>query len=133
MPYETHDLRGSETILVIDDEDYVREMSRDILAPLGYEVLLAGDGIEGLKMFNEMKDRISLVVLDMIMPDMGGSDVFSALKAMKPEPKVLLCSGYSSSGFADIDKLMKRGANGFIRKPFSRKDIALAVRKALSD
>lgn len=129
---ERQDLSGSETILVIDDEVYVREMCRDILTPLGYEVTVAGGGSEGINIFSEMKDRIALVILDMIMPKMGGNEVFGVLKTMKPDVKVLLCSGYSSNGFAGIDRLLKSGAAGFIQKPFSRQDIALAIKKALS-
>jgi DNA-binding NtrC family response regulator len=129
---EPTEIRGTETILVVDDEAYVREMCRDILAPLGYEIMLAGGGSDCINLFSRMRERISLVILDMIMPKMGGNEVFQALKAMDPNVKVLLCSGYSSNGFAGIDKLLRGGANGFIQKPFSRQDIALAIRKALS-
>ena len=77
-PEEVGALRGSETILVIDDETAVREMTRDLLTHLGYKVILAGDGSEGLSIFKEMKDKISLVVLDMMMPERGGKEVFPA-------------------------------------------------------
>lgn len=129
---EARDIGGSEVILIIDDEAYVREICRDVLAPLGYEVLLAESGSEGIRLFGQMKDKIDLVLLDMIMPKMGGNEVFAALRAMKSDTKILLCSGYSSNGFAGIDLLLKSGAKGFIQKPFSRQNIALSIRKALS-
>ncbi len=131
-PLEGEALKGSETILVIDDESAVGEMSKDMLTRLGYRVLLAGGGIEGLGMFRRMKDAISLVILDMIMPEMSGKEAFQLLKSIKPEVKVVLCSGYSQDGYAGIENLMNEGADGFIQKPFGSYDIALALRKALS-
>ncbi len=125
-------ITGKGTVLVIDDEDDVRELCRDMLEPLGYTVLLADGGSSGLNIFREMKDNISLVILDMIMPKMGGSEVFQALRTIKGDVKILLCSGYSQNGFAGIDELMKRGAVGFIQKPFSRQTIAVAIKRALA-
>ncbi len=129
---ETRDLGGSETVLVIDDEAYIREMCRDILTPLGYKVLLAEDGPAGVEVLRSKREEIDLVILDMIMPGMGGNEVFSVLKTIKPDVKILLCSGYSSSGFAGIDRLLQSGASGFVQKPFSRQNIALAIKNALS-
>jgi PAS domain S-box-containing protein len=130
---EAEDIMGSGTILVIDDETDVRELCKDMLEPLGYTVLLAGSGSDGINLFRAMKDKISLVIVDMIMPKMGGSEVFQALKTIKPDIKVILCSGYSHEGFAGIDKLLKSGAAGFVQKPFTRHSIAQAIKKALSE
>jgi DNA-binding NtrC family response regulator len=105
----------------------------DMLEPLGYTVLRAGSGSAGINIFREMKGKIGVVILDMIMPKMGGSEVFQALRTIDPNVKVLLCSGYSQSGFAGIDELLTRGAVGFVQKPFSRQAVALAIKKALSD
>jgi YesN/AraC family two-component response regulator len=80
-----------------------------------------------------MKDEISLVLTDIIMPKIGGSEVFQALRTIKPDAKVILFSGYSQNGFTDIDKLLKSGAKGFIQKPFTRYAIAQAIKKALSE
>jgi signal transduction histidine kinase/CheY-like chemotaxis protein len=126
----TTQLRGSGTILVIDDEADVRELCRDMLEPLGYTVLAAGGGSEGMKLYRERKGEISVVILDMIMPKTSGSEVFQALRTIDAKVKVLLCSGYSQNGFAGIDKLLKNGAAGFIQKPFSRQAIASAIKKA---
>ncbi len=130
---EAVDLRGSETILVVDDEAYVRGMCRDILEPMGYEVLLAESGSEAIDVFGRMQEKISLIILDMIMPRMEGNEVFHALRSIKPGVKVVLCSGYSVNGFAGIEQLIKEGAKGFVQKPFTRRNIALAIRKALSE
>lgn len=132
-PAEAVDLRGSETILVVDDEAYIRGMCRDILEPMGYEVLLAESGSEAIDVFGRMGEKISLVILDMIMPRMEGNEVFHALRSIKPGVKVILCSGYSVDGFAGIEQLIKEGAKGFVQKPFTRRNIALAIRKALSE
>ncbi len=123
---------GTDTILVIDDESDVRELCRDMLEPLGYTVLAAGSGSAGINIYREMKGAISLVILDMIMPKMGGSEVFQSLRAIDPGVRVILCSGYSQNGFAGIDALLKRGAVGFVQKPFSRQSIAVAIKKAIS-
>ncbi|MFO0754520.1 MAG: ATP-binding protein [Thermodesulfovibrionales bacterium] len=126
-------LEGSGTLLVIDDEYDVRELCKDMLEPFGYRVLLAGSGADGINSFRSSRDEVSLVLLDMIMPKMAGSEVFQALRSMKPDLRILLCSGYSHSGFAGIDTLLNSGAKGFIQKPFTRRTLARAVKKALDD
>lgn len=129
---EPADYRGTETILVIDDEEHIRELCRDLLEPMGYTVLLAASGQEGLNIFRMSHDSIDLVMLDMIMPKMGGSEVFQALRTIRPDVKVILCSGYSHNGFAGIDTLVRSGAAGFVQKPFTRQTILNVIRKALS-
>lgn len=128
---EEIDLKGEGTILIIDDEENVRELCKDILEPLGYNVVLSTDGSEGIKTFSQMKDEVAVVILDMIMPKISGSEVFQALRSIKPDVKVILCSGYSHEGFAGIDTLLKSGASGFVQKPFTLKTIATAIKKAL--
>ncbi|HAS54988.1 MAG TPA: hypothetical protein DCS42_13160 [Nitrospiraceae bacterium] len=129
---EPQDLRGSGTILVIDDESPIRELCRDMLEPLGYAVITAENGEEGIRAFREQKDSIALVILDMVMPKMGGSEVFQALMTIDPGVKVLICSGYTHDGFAGIGALMKNGAAGFIQKPFTRQTIGTTIKKVLS-
>jgi signal transduction histidine kinase/CheY-like chemotaxis protein len=136
MPRElasaSSDLRGTGTILIIDDEADVRELCKDILCPLGYSVLLAEGGQAGVKLYRDHKDVVSLVILDMIMPKLGGIEAFNALRIINPSVKILLYSGYSHNNFSGIAELLKQGAIGFIQKPFSSLDIALAVKKAVS-
>lgn len=126
------DIRGDEMVLIIDDEVNIRSLCADMLEPLGYTVIAAEDGNKGIQTFREMRDKISVVILDMIMPKMGGSEVFQILKTIKPDVKVILCSGYSHNGFAGIDKLIKDGATGFIQKPFTRQTLGQAIRKAIT-
>jgi PAS domain S-box-containing protein len=130
-PVELVDIRGTETLLVIDDESNVRELCRDMLAPLGYTVLLAGSGGDGLALFREKRGDISLVILDMIMPKMGGNEVFHSLRTIDAAVRVLLYSGYSHNNFAGISELLNHGAAGFVQKPFTSQDLGSAIRKAL--
>jgi CheY-like chemotaxis protein/two-component sensor histidine kinase len=129
---EQVDLTGSGTILVIDDEPHVRELCRDMLGSFGYTVLLADGGISGINLFRERRGDIAMVILDMIMPKMGGSEVFHSIRTIDPEARILLYSGYSHDSFAGINELLKQGAAGFIQKPFSHQDIGLAIKKILS-
>ncbi len=125
------DLKGSGTVLVIDDEADVRELCKDILSPLGYTVLLAESGAAGVALYREQKETISLIILDMLMPKMSGTETFNTLKAINPHARILLYSGYSHNNFAGIDQLLKRGALGFIQKPFASIELAVAVKKAV--
>ncbi len=130
--YSLDSLRGSGLILVIDDEKEIQELARDILCPLGYDVITASNGSEGLKLFRERKDEISLVVLDMIMPKMSGAEVFQRLKNIDDNVKVLLCSGYSHEGLAGIKELLRSGVMGFVQKPFTRKGLARKIKDLLA-
>jgi CheY-like chemotaxis protein len=96
---------------------------------MGYEVLIARDGIEASEIFGKQKDSIDLIILDMIMPNMGGGETFDRVKQMKPEVRVILSSGYSLDGQAA--EIMKRGCDGFIQKPFNVMDLSHKVREVL--
>lgn len=125
------DLRGSGTVLIVDDEPHVRELCKDILQPLGYKVLAAGGGSEGIQLFKEMKDRVDLVILDMVMPRMGGMEVYEVLKTIRPGVRTIFCSGYSRDGFAGIQDIIKQESAGFIEKPFSKLTLGRAVKQAV--
>ena len=120
---------GHETILIVDDEPFIIDVTRDILKTLGYEVLTAKSGQEAVRLYWQQSTRIDLVILDMIMPDMGGEDTFDLLKAIQPTVRVILFSGYSVSG--QVQKLMERGCRGFLPKPFSMADLSEKVRTVL--
>jgi PAS domain S-box-containing protein len=120
---------GTEMILLVDDEEMVADIGKDMLEKLGYTVLVAASGAEAIKIFNTNRDEVKLVILDMIMPDMSGGETFNRLKAIKPDAKILLSSGYSLNGRAS--KIMKRGCNGFIQKPFNLKQISRKIREIL--
>ncbi|MBU4209513.1 MAG: response regulator [Proteobacteria bacterium] len=122
-------LYGTETILIVDDEDMVITVSREMLNNMGYDVFIARGGKEALEIFKKDKNKIALVILDMIMPDLGGSQVYDVLKEIKPDIKVLLSSGYSIDGQAS--KIMSRDCDGFIQKPFNMIQLSKRIRNIL--
>jgi PAS domain S-box-containing protein len=103
-------------VLVIDDEQDVRDLLRELLARAGCEVRTCQDGAEALALFAEEWRRIDVVILDLMMPRMSGRDVFTALRRIDPGVKILLASGYSLDGEAQA--LLDEGAIGFLEKPF---------------
>ncbi|MDY6905938.1 MAG: response regulator [Thermodesulfobacteriota bacterium] len=120
---------GNDTILLVDDEAMILDVSRRMLTKLGYAVITAQSGAAAVDIYKKKKDDIDLVILDLIMPDMEGGETFEQLKAINPDVKVLLSSGYSINGQAQ--DIMDRGCNGFIQKPFSMKEIAPPIREVL--
>ena len=109
--------KGSGTILLIDDEEMIIKVGEELLQELGYEVLVAKSGQGAIKLYKKNTDKIDLVIMDMIMPGMGGGETFDHLKEINPDIKVLLSSGYSINGQAS--EILKRGCDGFIQKPFN--------------
>lgn len=133
LPNDIEDeiLYGTETILLIDDEEIVINISMEMLNNMGYNVLIARGGKEALEIFKKDKDKIALVILDIIMPDMGGGHVYNVLKEIKPDIKVLLSSGYSIDGQAS--EIMSRDCDGFIQKPFNISELSKKIRKILDE
>ncbi|MGD9333334.1 MAG: response regulator, partial [Desulfobacterales bacterium] len=121
--------RGSETILLVDDEDITIEVGQEILVELGYRVITARNGKEALRAYKDNQDQVDMVILDMIMPDMGGGQTFDELKKINPQIKVLLSSGYSISG--EASEILERGCNDFIQKPFNMKQLSEKMRGIL--
>ncbi|MFZ1200489.1 MAG: response regulator, partial [Desulfobacterales bacterium] len=95
----------------------------------GYDVLSAANGRKAIEIYTANKDKIDLVVLDMVMPDMGGRVVYERLKQCNPDVKVLLSSGYSLSG--EAAEIMRSGCNGFIQKPFNIKELTAQIDQIL--
>ena len=120
-------LRGTGTILFVDDEDMIIDVGHEILKALGYKVLLARGGKEAIEIYKRYRDKIDVVILDMIMPDMGGGESYDRLKEINPKVKVLLSSGYSIAGQAT--KILQRGCNGFIQKPFNINELSKKLRE----
>jgi PAS domain S-box-containing protein len=120
---------GIGTILLVDDEESVLEITAQMIERLGYTVLRARNGREAIEHFRESPDRVSLVILDMIMPEMGGGEVFDELKRISRRVKVLLATGYSMQGQAR--EIMNRGCVGFIQKPFTMEDLSFKLRSVL--
>ena len=98
---------------------------------MNYDALTAKGGEEAMEVYKKCRDTIDLVLLDMVMPDMGGSKVYDRLKEMNPDVKVLLSSGYSIDG--EATEIMARGCNGFIQKPFNFKDLSQEIKKILDN
>jgi len=122
-------LPGTGTILLIDDEEIIQSAAQAILQRLGYEVLVARDGMEGLATFAKYQEDIDLVLLDMVMPGMGGRECFYRLRALDPEVRVLLASGFSQSG--DLAAILRDGALGLLRKPYNTLDLSRAVLESI--
>jgi len=122
-------LKGTETVLLVDDENMILDVGEGMLKEMGYKVLLAGGGKEAVEVYRKHKDHISLVILDMIMPDIGGGDVYDRLKEVNPDIKVLLSTGYSIDGQAT--EILERGCDGFIQKPFNMKELSEKIREIL--
>jgi CheY-like chemotaxis protein len=121
--------QGSERLLLIDDEEALRKAVSRSLSRLGYTVDVAENGVHGARMVQEAPEAYDLVILDMMMPEMGGAENFQLIRRIRPDMKVLLCSGYSAD--ADRNDLLKTGAAGFLEKPFDTSDLALSVRGVL--
>lgn len=121
--------KGQETILFIDDEDMVLDVGSEMIKGLGYEVMTAAGGKQGLEIYEQNRENIDLVILDMIMPDISGKDTFDILQRINPSVRVLLSSGYSLDGQAK--EIMKNGCRGFIQKPFTMSELSNKIRGIL--
>ncbi|MFA5905346.1 MAG: ATP-binding protein [Desulfobacula sp.] len=121
--------KGSETILLVDDEEEIVNVGKNFLDKLGYKPLIARNGLEAVEIFRTYKDRISLIVLDLIMPKMDGKQAFLAIKDIKADAKILISTGYSVDD--KIEGFLNQGCHGFIQKPFSLNEFARALRKIL--
>lgn len=117
---------GNETILLVDDEQVIIDVARDMLEILGYRAIVARDGQQAIDIYNSRKDEIALVILDMVMPGLSGADVFQALKAINPKVKVILASGYIMS--RQVAAVMEQGCRAFMPKPYRMEDLAETIR-----
>ncbi|MFC2140686.1 PAS domain S-box protein [Acidobacteriota bacterium] len=122
-------LRGSETLLLVDDEEMIISVGARMLKRLGYHVITAQGGIPAIKTYRKHEHEIDLVILDMIMPDLSGAEAFEVIKKINPGVKVLLSSGYSINGQAA--EILELGCKGFIQKPFNMKTLSQKLRKIL--
>lgn len=122
-------LTGSELLLFVEDEETVREMGIELLTELGYTVLTAEDGYDAIDLYETEKDRIAMVILDMIMPGLGGEETFEALRHLNPHVRVLLASGYTLDGQAET--ILAKGCDGFIQKPYDMRTLSHKIRDIL--
>ncbi len=121
---------GNETILLVDDEQRILTVGRELCKALGYGVITANSGKKALEIYTQKKDQISLVILDMIMPEMNGLETFLQLKKQNAQVKVLLSTGYSIDEKAQ--KMLKKGCKGYILKPYSVMDFSHKIREVLA-
>ena len=120
---------AKERILVVDDEDIIRSMTFELLTDLGYNVILAEDGEQGIDIYRKKQQSIDLVILDMVMPKLNGKECFYEMRAINPDVKVLLSSGFARN--ASINSLKYDGLYGFIKKPYNLSEISQILHKAI--
>jgi CheY-like chemotaxis protein len=122
-------LKESATILLVDDEEMIIEVGVQVLKKLGYEVLTARHGKEAIEVYQQNRQKIAMVILDLIMPEMSGGDTYNRLKEIDPHVKALLSSGYSLDGQAA--EILNRGCDGFIQKPFGLEELSEKLRQII--
>jgi len=114
-------------ILLVDDEELVRLSSFNILKSMSYEVISAADGIEALELYSRYKEKVNLAIIDLIMPRMGGLDLFRRLRGINPSFEIILCSGLCSE--ETEDELLSSGVSGIIMKPYTSSELSFILEK----
>jgi len=122
-------LKGFETVLLVDDDELIIEVGTQMLEQMGYKVMIAMSGRDAIKIYKENRNKIDMVILDMIMPETGGSEAYDSLKEINGEIRVLFSSGYPIDG--QTKEVLESGSNGFIQKPFSMKELSQKIRGVL--
>ncbi len=120
---------GTETILLVDDQEAIWDFMIEALQTLGYSVILAENGLDAVEIYKNNPKQIDMVILDMIMPKMGGHSTFYQIRGIDPKAKILLSSGYVSE--EEVNDILKQGAAGFIPKPHRINVIAKEIRRIL--
>ncbi|MDD2338589.1 MAG: response regulator, partial [Geobacteraceae bacterium] len=120
---------GTETVLLAEDDDSVRDLMKTVLGEAGYRVLEAANGLDAVKLFQEQREAVNLVILDVIMPGMNGKAVYDEVRKIHPHMKVLFCSGYASD-IIHKKGILDDGIN-FISKPLTPQAFLKAVRRVL--
>ena len=126
---KTEPAQGTGTILLIDDEEYVIDVTQAMLERLGYRVLPAKTGEEARDIADSFDEDIDLAILDIVLPDMHGKMIYPLLTEMRPNLKVIVCSGYTIDGPAQ--EILDAGADGFIQKPFSMATLSEKLNEVL--
>ena len=124
-------MKGKGKILLIDDNELLQDLGKDILEHLGYTPVIASEGEEGIEIYKREQEEIRAVLLDVVMPGLGGLEVFRRLKEIDPQVKVLVISGYSEEERAG--ELLKEGALDFIQKPFKIGQLSQKLQEILEE
>ena len=128
-PEQSKPVGGIETILVVDDEEFVRKVEEDILRSVGYQVITASDGVEAWEIYQAKQDSIMLTILDIVMPRMDGFECMKRILEINPKAKILTCSGLNQG--SEPDKLLGAGSKGHIHKPAKKNVLLEKVRKVI--
>jgi PAS domain S-box-containing protein len=124
-------LEGTETVLIVDDEEIILNVASELLEELGYRTRTARTGLEAVDVYHQQQDEIDVVILDMVMPGMSGEETYGKIRQMNPEVKTLLASGYSIDDKAS--QILRHGCNGFIQKPFNIEELSRKLRQLLDE
>jgi two-component system cell cycle sensor histidine kinase/response regulator CckA len=122
-------VNNNKYILVVDDEEMLRDVLKEVLNMVGLSAMFASSGSEGLEMFRQNQDKIHLVLLDVLMPDMGGVETYRAITKIDMNMKFIFMSGFPDNEALAIRELT--GNFAFIKKPFSVQDIISAIKKMI--
>ncbi len=122
-------IKETSTVLLVDDEEIILEVGKEMLEAVGYRVLTARSGKEAVEIYKKYSSKIDIILLDMIMPGMNGGEVYDRIKETNPDIKVLLSSGYSIDGQAT--EILERGCNAFIQKPFDMNELSGKIMEIL--
>jgi two-component system, cell cycle sensor histidine kinase and response regulator CckA len=123
--------RNPMKVLLVDDEEMIVDVGQRMLSRLGYEVLIAKSGHEALSIYRDNADSIGLVVLDMVLPEMSGGEIYDRLRQMNSQVKVILSSGYGLD--SKTSEILSRGCSGFIQKPFNLQSLSETIQKVLNE
>ena len=121
-------------ILIVEDDVDLADFATNILVDEGYKVIVASDGSQGVKIFEQLGEQIGLVILDFFLPSVEGDAIFSVFRALNPAANILLCSGFLSEGFVGQDKInsmLANGLRGVLSKPYNRQTLVEHVSWAL--
>jgi PAS domain S-box-containing protein len=121
--------KKSQTVLLVDDEKIIAQTGAAMLEKIGFEVLVACNAEAALETFAAHREKVKLVLLDMVMPGASGEEIFKELKAMDPHIKIILCSGYSIHG--EASRIMAQGCDGFLQKPFSLEKLTAKIQEII--
>ncbi len=121
--------KGNETLLLVDDEESIRDLGTRIFSRVGYHVITASNGMEALEIFRSKQDRIAMIILDLIMPAMSGAQCLEKLLQIDPEVKVLIASGFAVDGHTE--HRVASGSKGFVSKPFNMSEVLTTIRRIL--
>jgi len=122
---------GHGTVLIVDDEETIREVASLMLEDAGYRTILAVDGLDGVEQLQRFHDEVDCVLLDMTMPRMGGEEAFSEMRRIKPDIKVVLSSGYNQQ--TATQRFTGKGLASFVQKPYTPEVLLASLAKVFDD